>query len=298
MVIAIHRQVRWSTTSVKQWYARQSTDPFVKAAVGNYRSRAAFKLEELQQKYRIIENGSSVLDLGSSPGGWTQIAAKYALPRGHVTAVDLLPMDAVPGVRFIQGNMQDEAVQRAAVESLGGLADAVLSDMAHGFVGSRTADVPRLLELCHTALSVALRVLRPNGHFVCKFIRGDGENELERRLMENFKRVELDKPAASRSESAEAYFVCLRRREYPIELVDSGRSRSRQSDQKGTRSEEVALPPSWTELDAGVRVLASINGCKSLQAGVVESVLSRDFHSKGVRVRLADGRVGRATKLA
>ncbi|KAJ3174003.1 hypothetical protein HDU87_007217 [Geranomyces variabilis] len=246
--------------SPKQWIARQSRDPFVKQrARDGYRSRAAYKLDDMQRRFSLIKRGAVVLDLGGAPGGWAQVAAKYAIkqskpapaaaeqssppapttrpPRaaataGRVVSIDLLPIDPIPNVVCIQGDMTSPAVLatlqdairpahgKASASSVAGsssrpattpFVDVVLSDMAHPFTGSRTADVARVIALCELALDVAERpeVLKRGGAFVCKFIQGEGDQELRQLLKSKFDKVAYEKPEASRSGSAEGYLVCL-----------------------------------------------------------------------------------------
>ncbi|KAJ3271738.1 hypothetical protein HDU76_011002 [Blyttiomyces sp. JEL0837] len=198
-------------------------------------------------------------------------------------------MDPIPDVTFLQGDMTDSSVQAKAIELSGGLADVVVSDMAHSFTGNRGADVARVMDLCNIALSVAKKVLKPRGSFVCKFLRGDGEAVLKDLLLTNFSNVYFDKPQASRGESAEAYFICTgymtnpTRRKQPISHTQVKTSRHE--------------PPHWMDITPGTKVLVSLPKTTILAEGIVETVLSRDYHAKGVRVRLTDGRVGRATDL-
>ncbi|KAJ3160190.1 hypothetical protein HDU86_001026 [Geranomyces michiganensis] len=231
----------------KQWIARQSRDPFVKQrARDGYRSRAAYKLEDMQRRFSLIKRGAVVLDLGGAPGGWAQVAAKYAIKQskpsteqpqrlamaGRVVSIDLLPIDPIPNVICLQGDMTSPAVFAAlqnairppskASAGVNGdpsgpplpprpVVDVVLSDMAHPFTGSRTADVARVIALCELALDVAERpeVLKRGGAFVCKFIQGEGDQELRQLLKSKFEKVAYEKPEASRSGSAEGYLVCF-----------------------------------------------------------------------------------------
>ncbi|KAJ3213736.1 hypothetical protein HDU67_002534 [Dinochytrium kinnereticum] len=286
--------VRTSVTSAKQWIARQSSDPYVKAAAReNMRSRASFKLEQMQKGYELIRRNDVVLDLGASPGGWTQVAARH-VRKGRVVAIDLLPIDPIPGAVILQGDMVDPSVQSRVIDALGGKgANVVLSDMAHSFTGNRGADVARVQTLCEVALEVAERVLRPGGNFVCKFIQGEGSDELRNKLIGRFARVIYDKPPASRSDSAEGYMICLNHAPpsltSPQPLVSEFRNRPQSTD--------AVIPPHWKEIVPGSFILAALPGGRGLVKARVETVLSRDFHAKGVKVRLVDGRLARATAL-
>ncbi|KAI9340846.1 ribosomal RNA methyltransferase FtsJ domain-containing protein, partial [Obelidium mucronatum] len=200
--------------SAKQWIQRQTSDHFVKQAHRqSLRSRASFKLLDLLKTHPLlITKGNKVLDLGAAPGGWTQVAVEAVSSRdngGRVIAVDLLPIDPIPGATVLKGDMTETATQEKVVELCGGKVDVVLSDMAHSFTGSRSADVARLLDLCRTAFSVAERVLKPDGNFVCKFIRGEDDQDLHKLFESKFNTVVFDKPIGSRTGSAEAYLICL-----------------------------------------------------------------------------------------
>ncbi|KAJ3112103.1 hypothetical protein HDU96_004938 [Phlyctochytrium bullatum] len=244
----------------------------------------------MQQAYQLIHKNDNVVDLGASPGGWTQVAVKHA-KKGRVVAVDLLPMDPVKGATFIQGDMLDTSTQDMVVGALGGkAANVVLSDMAHGFTGNKAADVARVLMLCEAALSVAERVLQPGGHFVCKFFQGEGAEEFRNVLLTRFAKVVYDKPPASRSHSSEGYLICLNHAMGTSPMLTSEFRNRRESH-------DIVMPPHWKELGPGTRILATLPGEKKLTPAEIETVLSRDFHSKGVKVRLSDGRLARATAL-
>ncbi|KAJ3056211.1 hypothetical protein HK097_007694 [Rhizophlyctis rosea] len=205
------------------WHSRQSKDPFVKnRATDGYRSRAAYKLDIIQKKHKILRKGRVILDLGAAPGGWTQVAVKHVIDPtgpepGRVISIDLLPILPIPNAHILQGDMQSPEVIAKVVSVVQGdtqtdkpVVDVVLSDMAHSFTGNRTADVARVHDLCRTALEVAElpQILKPGGAFVCKFLQGAGDQELRAELLERFAKVHHEKPAASRQESAEGFFVC------------------------------------------------------------------------------------------
>jgi 23S rRNA (uridine2552-2'-O)-methyltransferase len=194
-------------SSSREWLARQLNDPYVHAAKSKgYRSRAAFKLLELDGKFGFLKKGARVLDLGSAPGGWSQVAAA----RGAiVVAADVLEMEALPGVVFFQADLTDEATPGLMIEALGGPADLVLTDMAAPTTGHRATDHIRTIALVEIALEVALDVLKPGGTFVGKVFQGGSSNELLARLKKAFREVKHVKPPASRAESVELYVVAL-----------------------------------------------------------------------------------------
>ncbi|KAL0078797.1 ribosomal RNA large subunit methyltransferase J, partial [Phycomyces blakesleeanus] len=160
------------STSSKGWMMRQAKDPYVKAAKANmYRARSAFKLSQIDQKYRVIPHGGVVVDCGAAPGGWTQVAVAKAQKKGLVVAVDLLPMDPVSGAHCIKGDFMSLKVQNKVKALLGRRkADLVCSDMAPSFMGNHMADHARSMELCESALTFAQTVLATNGCFVAKVI--------------------------------------------------------------------------------------------------------------------------------
>jgi len=191
--------------SSREWLTRQLNDPYVKAAKGaGYRSRAAFKLVELDEKFRFLKKGARILDLGSAPGGWSQVsAAKGAI----VVAADVLEMEGMSGVTFFQLDLTDADTPDILKEALGGAADAVLSDMAAPTTGHRGTDHIRTLALVEIALEVAEDTLRPGGIFVAKLFQGGATGALLARLKKHFAGVKHVKPPASRSDSVELYVV-------------------------------------------------------------------------------------------
>ncbi len=205
---------RGRTPSSRRWLERQLRDPYVaEAKRRGYRSRAAFKLIELDDRFRIFAPGQRVLDLGAAPGGWTQVAAARVRAgtgrgrRGEVVAVDLIEVAPIDGARTILGDGLDEATIAAAVSLLGGPADVVLSDMAPAATGHAGADHLRIIALAEGAFAVACDVLAPGGSFVCKVWQGGTEAALLTALKRRFARVRHAKPPASRPDSAEVYVV-------------------------------------------------------------------------------------------
>ncbi|MGI9309885.1 MAG: 23S rRNA (uridine(2552)-2'-O)-methyltransferase RlmE [Gammaproteobacteria bacterium] len=196
-------------SSSSRWQRRQESDPYVKKARSEgWRSRAVFKLEELQQKDRLLRPGNIVVDLGAAPGGWSQYAGQQVGRKGRVYALDLLEMDPIPGVEFLQGDFTASAVLQQLMKLLDGeLADLVMSDMAPNISGNRSVDQPRSMYLVELALDFAFKVLKADGHFVAKVFQGDGFDELVRAVRPRFNRLKLRKPAASRRDSRETYLV-------------------------------------------------------------------------------------------
>ena len=196
-------------SSSSRWKKRQAADPWVKKALdGGWRSRAVFKLQEINEKSRLLYNGAVVFDLGAAPGGWAQLAAKKVLPKGRVIALDILNMEPVDGVEFIQGDFTENAVLQQILETLGdSRADLVMSDMAPNITGMRSVDQPRSMYLVELALDLAVQVLESGGSFVTKVFQGEGFDDLVRECRKHFKTVKIRKPAASRQESRETYIV-------------------------------------------------------------------------------------------
>jgi 23S rRNA (uridine2552-2'-O)-methyltransferase len=199
-----------------RWLARQLNDPYVAAArQQGWRSRAAFKLLELDEKFHLIRPGLRVLDLGAAPGGWTQVAVKRGAK--SVLAVDLLPMDPIPGAMVIQGDFMDPSMPERLTAELGGSADLVLSDMAPNTTGHAATDHLRIVALAELALDFAVQILAPGGAFVAKVFQGGSEKPILDVLKRNFATVRHAKPPASRKESSELYVVAtgFRGREAP-----------------------------------------------------------------------------------
>ena len=196
-------------SSSRAWLKEHRDDPYVQRAQRDgYRSRACYKLLEIQQKDRIIKPGMTVLDLGSAPGGWSQVAVELVGHRGRVIASDILPMDSLAGVEFIQGDFTEDAVFAAILDSVADdTVDAVISDMAPNMSGMNAVDQPRSMYLVELALDLARRVLAPGGSFVAKVFQGEGFDDLLRDTRTSFDKVLTRKPGASRPRSREVYLV-------------------------------------------------------------------------------------------
>lgn len=199
------------TVSSRAWLERQLNDPYVaRAKSEGQRSRAAFKLAEIDDKYHLLKPGARVVDLGAAPGGWSQVAAKRvgaAGGRGRVVAIDLLDMEPLVGVDFAQLDfLADDAPERIKA-MLGGQADVVLSDMAANATGHRKTDHLRIVALAEAAAEFAREVLAPGGTFLCKVLQGGTEGALLAQLKRDFAGVKHVKPAASRAASAELYLL-------------------------------------------------------------------------------------------
>lgn len=195
--------------SSNRWLDEHFSDPYVKQSQKDgYRSRASYKLIELDQKDRLFKPGMSVVDLGSAPGGWSQVAADRVGDRGTVLASDILPMDSIAGVEFIQGDFTEEAVLEQLLAALGGQkADLVISDMAPNMSGMNAVDQPAAIYLVELALDMARQVLKPGGHFVAKVFHGEGFDPLLQDTRNAFSKVAVRKPDASRARSREVYLV-------------------------------------------------------------------------------------------
>ncbi|SRR5579885_823996 len=205
------RPSRQRTASSREWLLRQLNDPYVRRAKSEgYRSRAAYKLIEIDDKARFLRRGARVVDLGAAPGGWSQVAASRVGAKdgkGKVVAIDLLDIEAIPGVTFMQLDFLDEDAPEKLKEMLGGPADIVLSDMAGNTTGHRQTDHLKIMALVETAAEFAREVLAPGGTFLAKVIQGGTEHTLLSELKKNFASVKHVKPPASRSDSAELYVL-------------------------------------------------------------------------------------------
>jgi 23S rRNA (uridine2552-2'-O)-methyltransferase len=207
----IVKSTRGRTVSSKRWLERQLNDPYVVAAkTKGYRSRAAFKLLEIDKKYRLLKKGAYVIDLGAAPGGWSQIAAARVGEKGRVVAADVLDIEPIAGVEFFKCDLLDPETPNALKRALGDKADLILSDMASPTTGHRETDHIRTLTLFEVALELAEDVLKPNGAFVGKVFRGGATNELLARVKKRFGDVKHVKPPASRAESVELYLVAMK----------------------------------------------------------------------------------------
>ena len=193
----------------KQWLKEHFDDAYVRRAKEEgYRSRASFKLLEIQEQDKLIRQGMTVVDLGAAPGGWSQVAANLAGEKGQVIASDILPIDSLPGVEFLQGDFTEDAVLARLIELLKDeQADLVISDMAPNMSGMRDIDLPRVMYLAELALDLARTVLKPDGCFLVKVFHGEGCEELQRQLKISFKSVKVRKPKASRARSSEIYLL-------------------------------------------------------------------------------------------
>ena len=196
------------TLSQRQWLERQLNDPYVaRARREGFRSRAAFKLIEIDDKHHVLKHGARVLDLGAAPGGWSQVARKRIGESGRVIAIDVLAMEEIPGVDFAQLDFLDADAPDRLKVMLGGPADIVLSDMASNTTGHRQTDHLKIVALVEAAAEFAREVLKPGGSFLSKVIQGGTENVLLASLKRDFTSVKHVKPAASRSDSAELYVL-------------------------------------------------------------------------------------------
>ena len=186
--------------SSKEWLRRHVSDPYVKKAQKEgYRSRAAYKLLEIDQKHSLLKPGMTVLDLGAAPGGWSQVAAQKVMPGGRVIAIDILQVAPISGVTVLKGDFRQVSIEERA--------DVVLSDVSPNLSGIPNVDQARLLELALAAIEVCAKLLKRDGVFVVKAFHGEAFDELRERLEALFKRVKVVKPSASRGESAETYVV-------------------------------------------------------------------------------------------
>ena len=199
--------------SSKLWLERQLNDPYVaQAKRDGYRSRAAYKLLEIDDKYHLLKPGLAVIDLGAAPGGWSQIAAKRtraAEGRGKVVAIDLLEMGEIPGVTFAQLDFLDNSAPEKLREMIGGGADVVMSDMAANTTGHRKTDQLRIVGLVESAAQFASEVLKPGGTFVAKVFQSGADATLMTQLKQDFASVKHVKPAASRKDSSERYVLAM-----------------------------------------------------------------------------------------
>jgi 23S rRNA (uridine2552-2'-O)-methyltransferase len=200
------RKSHGKTTAQQRWLERQLNDPYVAAArQQGFRSRAAFKLIELDDRFKLIGRQARVIDLGAAPGGWAQVCVQRGAAR--VVGVDLLRIDPIPGATLIQGDFTDEAMPARLSELMGGPADLVLSDMAPNTTGHSATDHIRIMGLAELALAFALEALAPGGSFVAKVFQGGSEQQMLAPMKQRFVTVKHAKPPASRKESSELYVV-------------------------------------------------------------------------------------------
>jgi 23S rRNA (uridine2552-2'-O)-methyltransferase len=197
------------TASSSRWLKEHFDDKYVqKAQKQGLRSRAVFKLEEVQQRDKILKPGQTVVDLGAAPGGWSQLVVDIQGGKGQVIACDILPMDPIAGVDFLEGDFLDEAVLNALLNRIGGAnVDVVLSDMAPNMSGNQTVDQARSMYLVELALDMCKQVLKPNGSFVVKVFQGQGFEPFLRDVRAAFKTVKVRKPDSSRARSREVFLV-------------------------------------------------------------------------------------------
>ena len=200
------KTARGRTTASQKWLSRQLNDPYVRAAKEQgWRSRAAFKLIELDDRFHLIGKGARVVDLGAAPGGWAQVAVKRGAAK--VVGVDLLPMEGVGGATILQGDFMDDAMPGQLAALLGGKADLVLSDMAPNMTGHNATDHMRIMALADLALHFAVEMLEEGGGFVAKVFQGGSERAMLERMKRSFASVRHAKPPSSRKESSELYVV-------------------------------------------------------------------------------------------
>jgi len=191
------------------WLKRHVNDPYVKQAQKDgYRSRASYKLLEVQEKYKLIRPGMSVVDLGAAPGGWSQVTSRLIGGQGRLIASDILEMDSIPDVTFIQGDFTQDQVLAEILEAVGNSqVDLVISDMAPNMSGTPEVDMPKAMFLCELALDLATRILKPGGNFVIKVFQGEGFDAYVKDARQKFDKVQMIKPDSSRGSSREQYML-------------------------------------------------------------------------------------------
>ena len=201
------RTAKGRKPSSTRWLERQLNDPYVRRAKAeNYRSRAAYKLLELDEKFGLLKGAKAVVDLGIAPGGWSQVVRRR-VPQGKVVGIDLLPTDPIDGVAILQMDFMDEAAPDRLKDALGSEADLVLSDMAANTVGHQQTDHLRTMALVEAGLLFATEVLRPGGAYVAKVLAGGADNQLVAEMKRHFTTVKHAKPPASRKDSSEWYVI-------------------------------------------------------------------------------------------
>ena len=195
--------------SSANWLREHFNDPFVKQAQKDgYRSRASYKLLEIQEKDRLIRPGMSVIDLGAAPGGWSQVTSRLIGGQGRLIASDILEMDSIADVTFIQGDFTHDEVLQRILEAVGDShVDLVISDMAPNMSGTPAVDMPRAMFLCELALDLATRVLKPGGDFLIKIFQGEGFDVYLKDVRSKFDKVQMRKPSSSRDRSREQYLL-------------------------------------------------------------------------------------------
>ncbi len=203
------------TKTSKAWMQEHVNDPYVKLAQKDgYRARAAYKLLEIDDKDRLIKPGMVIVDLGSTPGSWSQVAVQRLKGNGRVIALDLLPMVGIPGVEFIQGDFREDEILEQLEEELGGQQiDLVISDMAPNITGISSVDQPNAVYLTELAVDFSLKWLKPEGNFLVKVFIGSGFEEIVKIMRDSFEKVVTRKPKASRDRSTEVYLLGLKRKD-------------------------------------------------------------------------------------
>ena len=191
------------------WLKRHVNDPYVKQAQKDgYRSRASYKLLEVQEKYKLIRPGMTVVDLGAAPGGWSQVTSRLIGGEGRLIASDILEMDSIPDVTFIQGDFTEDKVLAQILEAVGNSqVDLVISDMAPNMSGTPEVDMPKAMFLCELALDLAERILKPGGNFVIKIFQGEGFDVYLKDARRKFDKIQMIKPDSSRGSSREQYML-------------------------------------------------------------------------------------------
>jgi 23S rRNA (uridine2552-2'-O)-methyltransferase len=197
------------TKSSHRWLKEHFDDAYVKKAQHEgYRSRAVYKLQEIQEKDRLIQKGLTIVDLGAAPGGWSQYVARILDGQGRIIASDILPIDPIAFVEFVQGDFREDDVFKELLTLIGNTpVDLVISDMAPNMSGTEAVDQPRSIYLCELALDMATRILKPNGKFLVKLFQGEGSEAFLRDVRQHFKQVKIRKPKASRPRSREVYVL-------------------------------------------------------------------------------------------
>lgn len=211
----LHTRVKKKAGTIKassrRWLERHLNDPYVhQSKIDGYRSRAAYKLLEINERYKLLKKGQNIIDLGAAPGGWCQVAAHIVGSSDEnpkVVGIDYLHMDPLPGVILLEMDFLDDEAPYQLTKALKGEPDLVLSDMAAPTTGHRQTDHIRTIYLCEVAADFAISVLKPGGHFLAKTFQGGAENALLTTLKQNFKTVQHVKPPASRAESVELYLL-------------------------------------------------------------------------------------------
>ncbi len=197
------------SSSSRRWLQEHFSDPYVKEAQKKgFRSRAVYKLKEIHERDKLFKSGMTVIDLGAAPGSWSELVIKLVGKKGRVIALDLLPMEPISGVEFIQGDFTEEALEQKLLQRIGeAKVDWVISDMAPNFSGMNSVDIPRVMALAELALGFALSVLHDQGGFLVKTFHGEGFDSFLREVRRHFKKVVTRKPKASRGRSNEVYIL-------------------------------------------------------------------------------------------